>query len=124
VKTSLVIAACGVAILVGLCMPVSAAAGSPAWFTVAWESERIHAVLLALGAGLAIVIGAWGATRRQLWRWQAIAATGGFGVVFLKVQIYRGLTRVPWAPASVKILTAAVLIGLAASIIAIVLADE
>lgn len=121
-KASVAIAVLGIATLVGLLMPM--AAGLPAWITVAWETQRIHAILLVLGVAVPIGVGVWGAVRRPLLRWQAIAATAGFGVVFLKVQIYRGLTRVLDAPPSMQVLTAAVLLGLATSFVAILTAPE
>jgi hypothetical protein len=112
----------GAATLVALFLPVTP--GAPAWLAVAWETRRINAVLLVLGAGAPVVMGVWALVRRPMVRWQAIAAAGGFGVVFLKVQVYRGLTRVLSAPASMQVLAVAVLAGLLVAVTAIVLAPD
>lgn len=121
-KVAVALALLGVAALVGLSLPV--APGMPAWLSVAWDAQAIHAVLLVLGASTPIAVGAWAALRRPLLRWHAIAATAGFGVVFLKVQVYRGLTHVLGAPLSMQILTASVLVGLATAIAAIIVAPD
>jgi len=112
----------GAATLVALFLPVSP--GGPAWLAVAWETRRINAVLLVLGAGAPVAMGVWALAHRPLLRWQAIAAAGGFGVVFLKVQVYRGLTRVLSAPASMQVLAVAVLAGLLVAVTAIVIAPD
>jgi hypothetical protein len=112
----------GAATLVALFLPVTA--GGPAWLGVAWETRRINAVLLVLGAGAPVAMGLWALAHRPLLRWQAIAAAGGFGVVFLKVQVYRGLTRVLSAPASMQVLAVAVLAGLVVAVTAIVIAPD
>ena len=112
----------GAATLVALFLPVTT--GGPAWLAMAWETRRINAVLLVLGAGTPVVMGLWGLARRPLLRWQAIAVAGGFGVVFLKVQVYRGLTRVVSAPASMQVLAIAVLTGLLVAVTAIVIAPD
>lgn len=121
-RLSVAIIACAVATLVALFLPVLPRA--PGWLSVAWETRRINAILLVLGAAVPLAMGVWALISRPLLRWQAIAATGGFGVVFLKVQVYRGLTRVTSAPLSMQILTAAVLVGIVIGAIAIVLAPD
>jgi hypothetical protein len=108
--------------LVALFLPV--AHGAPGWFAMAWATRRINAILLVLGAGVPLAMGIWALIRRPLLRWQAIAAAGGFGIVFLKVQVYRGLTRVLDAPASMQILTVTVLAGLVTTAIATVIAPD
>ena len=114
--------ACAVATFVALFLPVLP--GAPPWLSVAWETRRINAILLALGAGVPLAIGIWALVGGRLLRWQAIAVTGGFGVVFLKVQVYRGLTRVLSAPLSMQILAVAVLAGIVAGAIAIVISPD
>jgi hypothetical protein len=121
-KLSIAIMTCAAATLVALFLPV--VPGAPGWLSVAWETRRINAILLVVGAGVPLGMAVWALMRRPMLRWQAIAATGGFGVVFLKVQVYRGLTRVLSAPASMQVLTVAVLLGLIAGAIAIVLAPD
>jgi hypothetical protein len=121
-KLAIAILVLGAATLVALLMP--SAPGSPSWLAFAWETRRINGIQLALGAGVPLGIGIWALLRGPLVRWQAIAATAGFGVVFLKVQIYRGLTRVLDAPISFQVMTAAVLLGLVTSVVAIVVASD
>ena len=121
-KLPIAIMTCAAATLVALFLPVQP--GAPGWLSVAWETRRINAILLVVGAGVPLAMGVWALLQRPLLRWQAIAATGGFGVVFLKVQVYRGLTRALSAPLSMQILTVAVLVGLVAGAIAIVVAPD
>jgi len=112
----------GAVAFAALLMPM--ASRSPSWLSFAWETRRIHGILLALGAGVPVAMGLWALVRQPLVRSQAIAATAGFGVVFLKLQIYRGLRRVFDAPGSIQVLTLAVLLGLATSVTAIIFAPD
>ena len=121
-RLAIAIVALGLITLIALLIP--SAPGAPSWLAHAWAFRRINAIQLALGAGAPVAVGVWALVRSPLVRWQAIAATGGFGVVFLKLQIYRGLTRVLDALVSLQLLTAAVLLGLIASILAIVVAAD
>src|SRR5688500_17239108 len=93
---------------------------SPSWLGFAWESRRINGIQLALGAGVPIGLGIWGVVKGRVLRWHAIAAAAGFGVVFLKVQLYRGLSHLGDAPTSLQVMTPAVLVGLAVAAVAMI----
>jgi hypothetical protein len=112
----------GLLVLVALLMPM--APQSPSWLGFAWESRRINGIQLALGAGIPIAIGIWGIARHRILRWQSIVTAAGFGVVFLKVQLYRELTHLGDAPLSLQVMTPAVLGGLAVSLVAMVVASD
>jgi hypothetical protein len=122
VKIAIGIVVPGLVVLVALMMPM--APQGPSWLGFAWESHRINGLQLALGAGVPIVVGIWGVARRRVPRWQAIATAAGFGVVFLKVQLYRGLTHLGDAPTSLQVMTPAVLLGLAVSLVAMFVASD
>ena len=107
---------------VALLIPI--ATDAPSWLGYAWQSRRLNAVLLALGAGVPVGIGAWTLLRRPLVRWQAIASTAGFALIFLKLQLYRGLSRVLDAPLATQLVIVAVMLGLATSVVAMVVAPD
>ena len=113
---------CGGLAAVALLVPI--ASDGPSWLGYAWQSRRLNAVLLAVGAGVPVLVGAWGLLRSPLVRWHAIAATAGFTLIFLKLQLYRGLTRVLDAPLATQLVTVAVLLGLASSVVAMVVAPD
>jgi hypothetical protein len=122
VKLAIAILVLGGAALVSLLLPY--ADGAPSWLRYAWDTRPLNAILLVAGVAFPIAIGAWSALRPPLVRWQAIAATAGFGMLFLKIQLWRGLPRIVDAAISIQLMTAAVFVGLAVSLAAIIASPD
>jgi hypothetical protein len=87
VKLAAGILVLGLACLVALLLP--SAPGQPSWLLAMWETRRpIDAILLALGAGIPIVMGTWGVLRPPGMRWHGAFSTAGFALVFVKFRMW------------------------------------
>jgi hypothetical protein len=119
VKLAIGILVLGLACLVALLLPSADAPDQTSWLVAMWETRRpIDSILLALGAGLPIVMGVWGIVREPL-RWHGAVATAGFALVFVKFRMWEAIKRFTEAEVSGQLLMAATIAGMLISFVAL-----
>jgi len=83
------------------------------------KNDTVPALLVLIGYVAPAAMGGMGLSKPPFLQWQAIVSLAGFGLAFVKLEMWKALPHIADAPAKIAIFMIATVVGIVVSALAI-----